>query len=236
MRRRSTLVLSAVVGAGVLLLAGCAVTRIGTAVQLAKASEPLQVRLPAPAKRLLVVGDSTAVGTGASSPAHSVAGLVAARHPDWSVENRATDGAKLDDVAEQLRRGGRYDIVLVMAGANDVIRFTGRDTMQRHLRAVLECARERAPEVVLMPAGNVGNAPFFWPPWSWWMSARARMLHGVVRETAAAAGATYVGLYQDRDSDPFALQPQRYHAADGLHPSDAGYALWGRSLLERAGW
>jgi lysophospholipase L1-like esterase len=66
------------------------------------------------------------------------------------------------------------------------------------------------------------------------MDRRSRTLHAVVRETAARTGASHVNLYKDRGSDPFAQRPQEFHAADGLHPSDAGYALWTEELRKQA--
>ena len=52
------------------------------------------------------------------------------------------------------------------------------------------------------------------------------MLRRLVRAGAAATGAAYVDLYRERADDPFAQDPQRLIAADHLHPSDAGYAVW----------
>lgn len=218
-----------------LLSAGCAVTRLKTSAELAKRSEPLQAAPPNPLRRLLIVGDSTAVGTGASAPARSVAGLIARDHPDWSIANRARDGAMFADIVEQLAGAERYDLVIVMGGGNDVIRLTGRESLRTEVRAVADRARALAPDVILMPAGNVGNAPFFFAPWSWLMSARARTLHAVVREAAQATGSRYVNLYKEAADDPFAQQPDRLNAADGLHPSDDGYVLWYRELRDQGG-
>lgn len=231
-RRRGGVVRGAWWAAAALLLltAGCTVTRLQTAAQLARASEPLQASPPQPALRMLVVGDSTAVGTGASTPQRSVAGLIASAHPDWAITNRGRDGAKFADIAEQLADAGRHDVVLILGGGNDVIRLTPRDVLEREVALTLRRAALVAPRVIVMPAGNVGNAPFFFAPWSWWMTQRARTLHSIVRDTAPMHGAIYVNLFKEREHDPFAQRPQALHAADGLHPSDAGYALWWREL------
>ncbi|MEP7284126.1 MAG: GDSL-type esterase/lipase family protein [Rubrivivax sp.] len=215
-----------------LLLVGCAATRLKTASDLARASEPFQAVPPQPpTHRLLVVGDSTAVGTGASSPALSLPGLIARDHPGWAITNRAADGAKLADVVRQLAGPERFDSVLVLAGGNDVIRLSGAAAMGRAIDEIVARARAIAPRVVLMPSGNVGHAPFFWPPLSWWMSARSRTLHRLVRETAAASpGVVYVNLYREGADDPFLRDPKRLHAADDLHPSDDGYRQWRATL------
>jgi len=225
-----------VVGAAAVLLAASARTlwRIGQAAGLARASEPLQQFPARVALRLLVVGDSTAVGTGARSAEYSVAGLIAQGHPHLLIENRAQDGARLADVATQLGGEQRYDMVLVQAGGNDVIRLRGFDAMRRDVDRVAGLARRLAPVVVLMPAGNVGNAPFFFPPVSWLMTRRARRLHDQVRAAAARHGAIYVNLFHERADDPFVQRPE-LNARDALHPSEAGYRLWFDELNAQAG-
>ena len=232
--RSVRLALGLAVAAGLATTAGCAAWRIGQSMDLARRSEPFEQRPAQPIGRLLIAGDSTAVGTGASSPEHSLAGLIAREHPRWWIENRARDGAKFADVAEQLRRPGRFDLVLVQAGGNDVIRLRSAEDMRHDIDRVLEAARARADVVVVMPAGNVGNAPFFFPPWSWWMTRRAREMHRLVAAAAARSEAVvYVDLFEERDDDPFVRQPS-LNAADGLHPSDAGYRVWWQALQVQA--
>jgi lysophospholipase L1-like esterase len=236
MRRSiTTTVIALAAGLALLAAAGCTVGRLKRSSELARASEPLQVAPAGATKRLLVVGDSTAVGTGASTPAASVAGLFAAEHPQWAVVNRGRDGAKFDAVAGQIPAGERFDAVLVMAGGNDVIRLTSEETLRAAVLETAQRARGVSDHVLLMPSGNVGNAPFFFAPVSWLMTRRSQTLHALVKDAAAQTGAIYVNLYQDKADDPFAQEPRRYHAADGLHPSDAGYALWYRQLREQAG-
>ena len=233
-RSHLKLLLWGVVGAAVLGQAGCAAGRMRHAVELARASEPLQRPVAQPAARLLIVGDSTAVGTGASSGTTSLAGLLAQAFPALHIENRARDGATFDEVLQQLAGAGRFDVVLVLAGGNDVIRFRDLDVVGADIDRVARRAADIAPRVVLMPAGNVGNAPFFFAPMSWLMTSRARRLHASVRGVAARQGAVYVNLFKERADDPFVGRPD-LHAIDGLHPSDAGYRLWFDELLAQAG-
>ena len=214
--------------------AGQAAWRIRQSVELARQSEPFQASPAGATARLLIVGDSTAVGTGATSPAHSLAGLISRDHPRLKIVNRAMDGARFADIARQLQGTERFDAVLVLGGGNDVIRLTDQPLLAQHIDAVARQARSRAPLVVLMPPGNVGNAPFFMPPLSWLMAQRSRALHGFVRQAAADHGALYVSLYKAQASDPFAQRPDELNARDGLHPSDAGYRLWHDALNAQA--
>lgn len=217
----------------VLATSGCAAWRIGKSSELARRSEPLQHTPPDAALRLLIVGDSTGVGTGASTPQHSLAGLLAQAYPRLQIDNRARDGATFADVVGQLEGAGaeHVDFVLVQAGGNDVIRLRKMAEVRADIDRVVTLARARSERVWLMPAGNVGNAPFFFAPVSWFMGSRARDLHRAVREAAARHGAVYVNLYKDKADDPFAQRPKELNAADGLHPSDAGYRLWFDELM-----
>jgi lysophospholipase L1-like esterase len=224
----------AALGATVVASAGCKVWRIGQSIDLARRSEPFEQRPAMPVKRLLIAGDSTAVGTGASSPGNSLAGLIGQQHPRLLIENRARDGAKFADVTAQLLRPGRFDIVLVQAGGNDVIRLRNLAGMRLDIEHMLQAARERAEVVIVMPAGNVGNAPFFFAPWSWWMTSRAREMHRLVAAAAARSDAIYVDLFEEREEDPFVRNPA-LNAVDGLHPSDGGYRVWWQVLQAQAG-
>lgn len=220
----------------VLTTSGCAAWRIKQSAELARQSEPFQTSPSGAGATLLVVGDSTGVGTGASSPASSVAGLIARDHPYLKVVNRSADGAKFADIARQLESpaGERFDAILVLGGGNDVIRLTPYAPLEESIARVAALARTQARLVVLMPSGNVGSAPFFFPPWTWLMTERSKALHTMVRQVAADNGALYVNLFKDKAEDPFAQRPDELNAKDGLHPSDAGYQLWYGELERQA--
>ena len=225
------------VAAGALLLTACAPWRMWTAADLARDAQAFTAQPAQPSKRVLVVGDSTAVGTGAAAPAESLPGLMGQQHPRWHIDNLATNGAKFEDVVQQLQRAsGGYDLVLVLAGGNDVIRFTSEETLRPQLQQTVTLAGQKAPRVVVMPCGNVGHAPFFFPPLSWAMSRRSETLHTLVQQAAATQPQVrYVRLLKPRDQDPFVSRSKELHAADGLHPSSAGYQEWYRELVAQSG-
>jgi lysophospholipase L1-like esterase len=161
---------------------------------------------------------------------------MAAAHPDWWIDNRAVNGARFRDVPQQLGgEAGQYDLVLILAGGNDVIRLTSREALQQAVTRTVALAQAHGRTVVLMPCGDVGHASLFFPPLSWLMSRRSAMLHQVVSEVASRTGSRYVRLLQPAASDPFALDPEHMNAADGLHPSDLGYQHWYATLQAQGG-
>lgn len=216
-------------------LAVCARTgwRLQESVELTRLSKPLQRILAQPSLRLLIVGDSTAVGTGATAPEASVAGLLGQRFPGLQIENRARDGATFSELMTQLAGDERFDMVLVMAGGNEVVRLGRLAALRNDIDRVTRRARQRTSLVVLMPAGNVGNAPFFFAPVAWLMTRRSRHLQAFANEAASRHGAVLVNLFREPADDPF-VQRLELNAPDGLHPSDAGYRVWFDELMTQA--
>lgn len=226
----------AAVAAGALLLTGCAPWRLMTASDLAKASRPYTAQPAEPERRILVVGDSTAVGTGAARPEDSLVGRIGAAHPRWQIDNLASNGAKFEDVQAQLEQARPgYDLVLVLAGGNDVIRLTAEQRLHGHMEQAIRTAKARGKQVVLMPCGNVGHAPLFMPPVSWFLEGRSKRLHATAQAVALESGVRYVRLLKPRSQDPFVQRADELHAADGLHPSSAGYEQWYEELLRQEG-
>lgn len=217
-----------------LLVTGCVASRLSVAHDLAKDARPYTAHPAAPQRKLLLVGDSTALGTGADSPASSLAGWIGQAHPQWRIDNLAANGARFADVVQQLQGADSgYDLVLVVAGGNDVMRLTRADTLRAGMAQAVALAHQRGRSVTLMPCGNVGHAPFFFPPVSWWMDKRSQTLHAIAQSVASEGNARYVRLLQPKETDPFALHPQEMHAADGLHPSSAGYRQWYSELVRQ---
>jgi len=177
------------------------------------------------APTVLVVGDSTAVGTGATSPGDSIAGRLGAAFPHVSIVNRGANGARTLDVIMQLAGvgPGRYDLVLVQAGGNDVLRRTHLRALAPQVDAVIRLARKLSSNVIVTTVPNIGLLPLFFPPLSWMMSRRARQVCSLYAASAREHGAHYLDFFHERGACPLTSDPQRYFARDGLHPSNECY-------------
>ena len=182
-----------------------------------------------PTLRILMVGDSTGVGTGASSPKTSLAGLVGQRYPHADITNASVNGAKVHDVIKQLEGvPGNFDLLMIEIGGNDSVRNTDLTQLANDLQQVLTLANGKAKHILVTSTGNIGTVPLF--PWftRWIYQKRTLAVRAVFMKQIAAQtfDVRYTDLYRTADKDPYALDPKKYYGADSFHPSDAGYADW----------
>ena len=177
-------------------------------------------------RSMLVLGDSTAVGVGASSPQESVPGRVSSTL-DASVENYATSGAIMKEIGGQFSKAKRtrYDLIVIQGGANDVVQFKSLSETVASADRLLARASALSDHVILLTAGRVGDAPLLPRLSGAFFNARARALRSDLMALAEKYGALYIDLYGN-NSDIFASDPKRYYARDMFHPSSDGYAVW----------
>jgi lysophospholipase L1-like esterase len=183
--------------------------------------------------RVLIIGDSLAVGCGASRPEESIAGLIAEEFPDVAIVNRARNGARTAEATAQLRMDDvRYDAILISVGGNDVLRRTPFQVLPPQVERLIREARQRSDCVICTTTPNVGLVPAFFPPLSWWLTRRSRQVRDLFADAAKRHGAHYVNFFHPRSQDPFSREWQRYFAADRLHPSAECYRYVYRRLRE----
>ena len=201
--------------------------------------------------RLIVFGDSTAAGVGVDRAEDALPSLIAqrladARHRRVHVTSYGWSGARVADLVgdqvprslEPLREGESApvlptaDVVVVVIGANDAARRTAPRAFRADLRNVLATIRGSAPGAELVLAGiprfrgaipEVGVLV-------WIADQYARVLRGIGRSEAEAAGARYADL--ERDVPPRVDDIDEVLSVDRFHPSLAGYRLWADVITE----
>ena len=207
-------------------------SRIRFSRRIVARTQPAQ-QTPSRCRRVIVVaGDSTAFGVGAL-PAETTAGRIAAAFPHARVINAARSGANVAGVLQQLDSVDieRADMVLIQAGANDVLEFRHLAKVEADLRAVLAKAKSLSANVVLMPGHDFSVAPFFLRPISRLIRWQAVRVHAIVSRVTRELDVMFVDLFRNPTAEPFLREPHRYYCPDGLHPSGEGYALWFAALL-----
>ncbi|GLZ11351.1 SGNH hydrolase [Actinomadura sp. NBRC 104425] len=191
----------------------------------------------APDLRLVVIGDSTAVGVGAAAHAEALPGALAAalhrrlgRSVAWSVTGRS--GATARRVATDLvpALDGAADLVVITVGINDLIRRRPLKAWAADLSALLTAVRGAYRDAAVLVAGMppVHRFPALPQPLRLVIGARARAMDRVMREVALVHGAVHAPM------DEAMARDRRLFAADGFHPSPAGYRAWADDLARAA--
>lgn len=200
---------------------------------LADAAQPFERHVDEAHKRVLVIGDSTGVGTGAKQAADSLAGRLAQAFPGVHIVNRARNGAKTADACRQLAAsaGERFDVVLIHVGGNDILRRTPWRQLVADVETLLREASRLGTHVLVTTTPNVGLAPAFFAPLSWWLTLRSRQVRDLFTAACARHGAHYANFFHPRDACPFARDWQVYFAEDRLHPSSECYGYVWRALV-----
>jgi lysophospholipase L1-like esterase len=148
-------------------------------------------------------------------------------HPDWRVLNRGVDGERSDQVRARFERDvlgtQRPDIVVIIAGVNDIYQGRSADAVERELEAMYDAARAARIPVV---AGTI--IPFNTATSD--QNRRMRAVNDWIREYAArhpedvASCDTRAALSTPGAPDRLVSSP------DDLHPSPDGYRLMALAL------
>ncbi len=203
-----------------------------------KPSRPYQYRAARARKRVLIVGDSTGVGVGAERPTDSIGGLLTAEYRDAELVNLSVGGACIADVLPQLRALGhdarRFDLVLLHIGGNDIMRNAQVLQAAHAIGPLLTRLQQLGRRVVWIGPGDLGLAPLFRPPFSWWMSYRTRMACDMFHRLATQHRVEYIGFHGTPHRHLLARERHVYFAADGVHPSSQAYR-YAYGCLSRSG-
>ncbi|MBI2984164.1 MAG: GDSL family lipase [Candidatus Kerfeldbacteria bacterium] len=191
--------------------------------------------------RLLFVGDSTVVGTGADRPDQTVVGYFGQAYPDARIVNGGQNGTRTATVVKQLRRvtDQHFDVIIILVGGNDVVQFTSDQELPAAIDSVLTLARRIGTHVLLMSQGNIGNAPLFPPFFSRLFTRRSRRLREIFRAATDRHGVMYIDPFVERGEDRWLKNPAHYYSADRFHPNGIGYREWfglQRETMIKAGW
>ena len=191
--------------------------------------------------RILIFGDSTAVGTGASNKDLSTVGLLAAKYPSSEIQNFGINGAKLKDLIDiemPKAKDESADIVIIQAGANDIVRFTKISEVEKNLKEVINLAKKKlksepACKIIILHSGNIGSCPIFPFYASYFITKRTRVVRDIYlkiiqeeNNKSLEKNIFYVDLFQEKNEDIFLSDPKKFFASDSFHPGDAGYKYW----------
>lgn len=144
--------------------------------------------------------------------------------------------AVVDEVAKKHEGGQHVDVVVVVCGLNDFKHayMSSRNTVAsfRHdLSDFVQAIQQETgvQSTIVLPALPVHRAPVFdgiWPVQpmvahlaGWWDQEKERL----------AAHVRKVAFVRNAEADEWWCQ-RKYWAADGIHPNDEGYRIWGEHI------
>lgn len=182
--------------------------------------------------KILVLGDSTGYGTGVTNAAESIAGRLGADFPQYTIINKSVNGDTIAAATERAKKlEGKYDLILLQLGANDVIQKNTVKAIVSDTEALRNILSRHTQQIVMMSSGNIGGAPAFTGTTAQEYLDFSRIFHATLEVYANAhTDFYYVHFFTEPDVDPFILKSDKYMAFDGLHPTGAGYGVWYETL------
>lgn len=181
-----------------------------------------------PSFKILVIGDSSAVGVGADDPELSVAGRIGADYPNAEIVNKGKSGMRTAGLVKAINdlESDNYDLILIQIGGNDLIRFVPVMEAKDNMEKVLKRAKQISENVIVLSAGNMETAYIFPKPLRIIYGNRSVHYREELIELTEKYNVHYVDLYREPEDDPFAKEPEKYYARDLFHPSGEGYGVW----------
>ncbi len=178
---------------------------------------------------ILVLGDSTAAGVGATTQDEALPGNLARalaneweRGAHWRAigENGATTA---DIVRRYLREATseQYDVVFLTIGANDALKLRSRGAFRRNFRTIVRRLRSVNPKALIL----VSCLPGFWQfkslpnPLRWALDLHRQSLEAVAWRFVKSEPGVIM-------SPPAPEYTDGFFATDRFHPSATGYREW----------
>ncbi|UJP63462.1 SGNH/GDSL hydrolase family protein [Mongoliitalea daihaiensis] len=175
-------------------------------------------------KRVLVIGESTAAGVGASSPETTFAArLFEASKGDFEVLNLGKNGLKAARLPRLLTHAKpdiptSFDRVIILIGANDCFKFTPPGKFRKELKAFIEIFEQLdSTQMVFIPAiAPVNHFPAIPALLRFFLGVHRYILNKEIYRLSKNLHKLYFHDWKTSFTDEF-------FASDGIHPSDLGY-------------
>ena len=187
------------------------------------------------AAKLFVIGESTVAGLGARTHELALAGQFALqlskqidRTVEWKVlgKNGITARETIDELLPEMP-DERFDYILVGLGGNDVMKLSSPRKWRRDMLELLGRLREKNPEaaIFLSNCPMIVYSPIMPEPIKTILWKLSRIHDANIREfTHDMDRVFYYPQPADVTLDGF--------FADGIHPSEQGYADWARAMVK----
>jgi lysophospholipase L1-like esterase len=185
--------------------------------------------------KMLAIGESTVAGLGARTHETALAGQFARalserikRSVHWHVigKNGVTAKRALRELVPQIPAGEKFDYIVVGLGGNDVLKLSSPLKWRRYMTKLLRRLREDHPESVIFVTNvaAVRLSPILPQPIKFILWQLSRLHNANIKQFSREFDRVF--YYEQPETVP----PDFF--ADGLHPSESGYAVWSREIIK----
>lgn len=189
--------------------------------------------------RLVLLGDSSALGVGVDRVADTVGGHLAGLLSGSQGAGRrvelssvAVSGSRGEDLGTQVARallGEPPDVAVILIGTNDATGLRRPGTSAAHLAAAVRRLRDAGTAVVVGTCPDLGAVRAFAPPLRQIVGALGRRMARAQAAAVVEAGGVPVDLAER--AGPVFRADAGTLCRDGLHPSADGYRVWAHALF-----
>lgn len=187
------------------------------------------------AAKLLVIGESTVAGLGARTHETALAGQFARalsahirRAVEWHVvgKNGVTARQVIDELVPQIP-DERFDHILVGLGGNDVLKLSSPRKWRRDMTKLLGLLRERNSDAMIFLSNcpMIVASPIMPQPIKTILWELSKMHDANIRELTTSMERVF---YYPQ---PVGFRSEGFFA-DGIHPSEQGYADWAAAMMK----
>jgi lysophospholipase L1-like esterase len=186
--------------------------------------------------KLVLLGDSSALGVGVNRVEETVGGQLAALLAQGNrrveLSSVAVSGARARDLPTQVARallGSRPDLAVILIGSNDATTLRRPQDAATELGNAVRRLREAGVAVVVGTCPDLGATRAFAPPLRQLAGAYGRKVAKAQIAAVARAGGMPVDL-ATKTGAVFRADPGTL-CHDGFHPSADGYGVWADALF-----
>jgi lysophospholipase L1-like esterase len=189
-----------------------------------------------PPLRMVLLGDSSALGVGVDTVEDTVGGhlarMLAEAGANVALSTVAVSGARCADLATQVARaqlGTRPDLAVILVGTNDATHLVRPGEAAASLATAVRRLRDAGTAVVVGTCPDLGALRAVAPPLRQIVGWYGRRMARAQTSAARAAGASVVNL-ANQVGPVFRADPGML-CHDGFHPSADGYRVMAYALF-----
>lgn len=202
--------------------------------RLPQRSKFLHLESPNPKGKVLIIGESTAAGVGASTKETTIAyQLFKLKDESLTVYNLGKNGLRAENLQGLLAFGKPdvstdIDVAIILIGANDCFKFTPPSRFYQILKEFIHLLVQvkSIQKVIIPPIPPVQQFPSIPNIMRFYLGWHRKILN---RELDALNEAI-PELQIEKLEESF---PNNFFAEDGIHPSDLGYEQMAKLLAEK---